>query len=64
MINGVSTGYFDTLGTRLLKGRSFNAADRIDSPPVVIVNQAMARALFPGTDAIVNGADIPVPLNV
>jgi ABC-type antimicrobial peptide transport system permease subunit len=35
--------YFDTFGVRLLAGRSFRATDRIDSAPVVIVNEAFAK---------------------
>jgi hypothetical protein len=45
-INGVSPHYFDTVGTRLLGGRAFNAADTATSPKVFIINQAMASGLF------------------
>jgi len=51
-INGVTPGYFNAIGTRLLGGRDFNASDRSDSPRVMIINEAMARTLFPGTSAI------------
>jgi predicted permease len=51
-INGVTPGYFKAIGTRLLSGRDFNASDRSDSPHVMIINEAMARTLFPGTSAI------------
>jgi predicted permease len=51
-INGVTPGYFNTVGTRLLRGRDFTPADRIDSRPVIILNETMARNLFPGKDAI------------
>ena len=44
--NGVSPHYFDTVGTRVLDGRSFNESDTVTSPKVFIVNQAMARGLF------------------
>ena len=50
--NGVSASYFDTVGTRVLRGRGFDATDTITSRPVVIINEAMARALFPGEDAL------------
>ncbi|PYQ00928.1 MAG: hypothetical protein DMF82_20705 [Acidobacteria bacterium] len=46
--NGVSPQYFETVGTRVLEGRSFNEADTLTSPKVFIVNQAMARGLFGG----------------
>ena len=47
----VSSSYFTTTGTRLLRGRSFpdNAGE---SSPSVIVNQAMADALWPNEDPI------------
>jgi putative ABC transport system permease protein len=51
-INGVSPGYFRAIGTRLLSGRDFSAADRSDSPKVIIINETMARTLFPGANAI------------
>jgi predicted permease len=46
VINGVSAQYFETVGTRLLSGRAFNAGDTLTSPKVFIINQAMARGLF------------------
>jgi predicted permease len=46
LINGVSPHYFETVGTRLLDGRAFNAGDVLASPRVFIINQAMARGLF------------------
>src|SRR2546425_624078 len=48
LINGVSPHYFETVGTRLLSGRAFNAGDTRTSPKVFIINQAMARGLFAG----------------
>jgi len=48
VINGISPHYFETVGTRLLDGRSFNEGDTLASPKVFIVNQAMARGLFGG----------------
>ncbi len=45
-------GYVDTLGLRLVQGRYFNADDRADRPLVVVINEAMARALFPGENPI------------
>ena len=52
MVNGITAGYFYTLGTRLLSGRAFAATDQLHSPPVVIINEAMAHALFPNGDAV------------
>jgi ABC-type antimicrobial peptide transport system permease subunit len=51
-INGVSSRYFETVGTRLLDGRVFNESDTLTSPKVFIVNEAMARGLFGEASAI------------
>ncbi len=48
----VTPGYFETVGVRLLEGRTFTDADRPDSEPVVIVNEAFARRYFSGESAI------------
>jgi predicted permease len=46
VVNGISPRYFETVGTRLLSGRSFDDGDTLASPRVFIINQAMARGLF------------------
>ena len=46
-ISAVAPDYFETVGTRLLQGRTFTEADRAGSEPVVIVSRAMARTLWP-----------------
>ena len=51
-ISAVTPDYFRTVGTRLVRGRSFTMEDRAGSPPVAIVNQTMAHTLWPGDDAI------------
>jgi predicted permease len=51
-INIVGPDFFQTLGARLIAGREFTAADRIDTPTVVVVNQAFAKKFNLGTDAI------------
>src|SRR5207342_1580367 len=48
----VSSGYFATLGTKLVRGRYFNEAEDASKPPVAIVNQAFVRQYFPGEDAL------------
>ncbi|HEY7566847.1 MAG TPA: ABC transporter permease, partial [Gemmatimonadaceae bacterium] len=47
-ISAVADGYFSTVGTRLLEGRSFTRDDRDGSEPIAIVNRTMARTLWPG----------------
>jgi putative ABC transport system permease protein len=44
--------FFETAGIPLKKGRVFNDQDRMDSPAVAIVNEAMAKAFWPGEDPI------------
>ena len=44
--------YFEAMGIPVLRGRTFTAADSADAPSVVVVNQTMARQLFPNSDAI------------
>jgi putative ABC transport system permease protein len=44
--------YFVAMGTRLLRGRGFTDADRPGAPRVAVVSESMARALWPGRDAI------------
>jgi len=45
----------------LLQGRSFNTRDNAGGPPVALVNQAMARRLWPNGDAV--GAHISIDDN-
>jgi predicted permease len=51
-ITAVGDEYFTTIGTSIVRGRPFTAADREGTDPVVIVNATMARALWPNRDAI------------
>jgi putative ABC transport system permease protein len=43
----ISTGYFQTLRIPLLAGRDFNSSDRVNSQPVVIIDEATAQHYFP-----------------
>jgi putative ABC transport system permease protein len=47
-----SPGMIRALGAPILAGRDFSDDDRADSPPVVIVNESMAKWLWPGELAI------------
>jgi predicted permease len=51
-IQETTPGYFRVMGTRILKGRAFDATDRAGTPLVSVVSDAMARVLWPGKDAI------------
>ena len=50
--NPVSPEYFQTMGIRLLRGRSFTEADGPQSPEVVVINETMARRFWPNEDPI------------
>ena len=51
-VNAVSSDYFTTIGTPLLRGRDFTAQDRKGSAMVAIVNERMASQVWPGNDPI------------
>ena len=51
-IRVVSDGYFEALGVPLKSGREFTESDRASSEPVVMVNETLARTLWPGQDAV------------
>ena len=51
-LNSVTPGYFSTLRIPILSGRDFNGFDREKTAPVAIVNQTMAKLLWPGQEAI------------
>ena len=62
--NVVAGDYFRTLGIPLLRGRNFEASDGAGSPPVAIVNEALADGFWPGADPIgkrmrLGGSDNP-----
>jgi predicted permease len=52
MVNAVSPSYFDTFGTRLLRGRGIEAGDIEGGPKVMVVSQKMGEVLWPGRDPI------------
>jgi putative ABC transport system permease protein len=47
-----TTDYFRVMGTRIVRGRGFSTEDRAGAPKVGVVSESMARALWPGRDAI------------
>ncbi len=51
-LNDVSTSYFDTLRIPLIKGRVFSDLDKKETPPVAVINQAMAKHFWPDQDAV------------
>src|SRR2546421_8381621 len=48
----VQGDYFATLKMNLIRGRTFNERDRVDSPPVIIIDQLLADMTFKGQDPL------------
>src|SRR5215468_9476869 len=48
----ISSGYLQTLGVPLIKGRHLSEQDLNDAAPVVLINQAFARAFFAGQEPL------------
>ncbi len=42
----VAPGYFDLMGIPMVEGRDFSSDDNLDSPPVAVVGESLARALW------------------
>ena len=60
----VSPGWFEVYGMHLVQGREFTEADRVDSAPVAIVSESMARKLWPGVSPLgkrIAGPGVPDP---
>ncbi len=60
----VTPGYFQAMGIALLRGRAFEAQDSDHSPPVVVVDETLAKTYWPGEDAVGKrlrrpGKDVP-----
>ena len=48
----ISPGFLETLGVPIKQGRDFTWRDRPNSPLVVIINETMAKKMFPGENPI------------
>jgi predicted permease len=48
----VSDGYLQAMGIALVAGRDISQRDVPSSGPVIVINQTMARTLFPGQSAL------------
>jgi predicted permease len=51
-LNTVTPEYFQTMGMKIVAGRTFSDADTSSSIPVAIINQVMAKRLWPNQDPI------------
>jgi putative ABC transport system permease protein len=52
LITVATPSYFETLRVPMRSGRVFGTADRLDAPPVAIVNQAFVTQYLQGVDAL------------
>jgi predicted permease len=59
----ISPTYFDTLGTRLVEGRWITDRDAVDRPAAALVNEALARNLFPNEGPIGKRVKLGAPMN-
>jgi predicted permease len=51
-VNAVSPSYFDTFGTRILRGRGITESDMGNGPLVAVISEGMGKTLWPGLDPI------------
>ncbi len=52
--NIIGPDYFSTFGIPLLGGREFTSSDNLSAPPVVIVNETLARRYWPKQNPVGN----------
>jgi len=48
----VAGGYFEAMGTRLIRGRGINRSDVERQEPVIVINEALVNIAFPNEDPI------------
>ncbi len=51
-LNVVSPGYFDAMRLRFVSGRAFTRLDGAAGPPVLVINETLAREVFGGEPAV------------
>jgi putative ABC transport system permease protein len=51
-LQAASPDFFATMGTRIIRGRAFTAADGEHTPRVMVIGESMARKIWPSEDAI------------
>ena len=54
LFTSITPGYFDTIGVKLLRGRDFTQAEaeNKDGPRIAIIDEEMAKKIFPEVDAV------------
>jgi putative ABC transport system permease protein len=58
------SNYLRTVGIRLVEGRDFSSADRVNTPVVTIVNQTFARRFLPDRDPLGVRINLGSPPNI
>ena len=58
----VTPSYFNTLGIRLVRGRSLNEGDTLTSPMAVMVNEAFLHRYMPNADPLTQHLMIAIPM--
>ncbi|NIU66943.1 MAG: hypothetical protein GWN73_16570, partial [Actinobacteria bacterium] len=51
-VSSISDDYPAVMGIPVTRGRAFSSRDHADSPPVVMINEALARRHFPEQDPV------------
>jgi len=51
-VNPVGPGSFETMGIKILRGRAVGEQDRAGAPKAVVVNETMARKMWPNAEAL------------
>ena len=64
LTNMVSAGYFRSLDIPIVRGRDFALVDAAGATPAAIINEALARILWPGEDPIGKRVSFPLPFGV
>jgi ABC-2 type transport system ATP-binding protein len=57
----VNRDYFKLMGIRLLGGRFFDSSDTLNSKPVIVIDELLAKARFPGENPIGKSFVIDMP---
>jgi len=57
--NIITAGYFRLLKIPLVRGREFTSQDQEGTPPVAIINEAMANRFWPGQDPTMKRLRLP-----
>jgi putative ABC transport system permease protein len=60
-VTRVGENFLETIGARLLRGRTITAEDRITAAPVAVISEPLAQRLFPGAEPIGERVTMTLP---